>query len=77
MLSSMFELSEFWCLDLGQQQSESFLALHSFLAELVVGAKSSRMGVEGVRTVLEHNLKSVDSVSVGIQIIPQIHVVEY
>jgi len=42
------ELSELGRFDLGEEQSESFFAFHSFLAELVIGAEASRMSVEGV-----------------------------
>ena len=71
------ELSELRWLALCKQQSESFLALHSFLAELVIRTETSRMSIEGIRSVLQHNLKSIDPVSIGVEIIPQIHVVEY
>jgi hypothetical protein len=61
--------SKFGLLALCEEELETFLALDAFLAELVVGAEASGVGVEGVGAVLEHDLQGVDSLAVGVQVV--------
>ena len=61
----------FW--HLGEQKSKSALAFDSLFAELIIRAESSGVSIEGVRAVFEHNLQSVDSFAVLVQIVSEIH----
>ena len=58
---------------MGDEQSESFLAFHSFFAELVVGTEAGGVCVEGVGAVFEDYLESVDSVAVLVEVISEVH----
>ena len=66
-------VSVFGLLDLGEQESEPFLRLNSLFAELVVGTEPGGVSIESVGAVIQDNFHGVDSLSVIVQIVPQIH----
>lgn len=65
--------SIFWFLYLSQKKAESLFSLYSFFAELVIGTESGGMGVESIGAVIENDFHCIDSFSIFVQKIAQIH----
>lgn len=65
--------SIFGRLALSEKQSESLFAFDSLLAELIVRAEACRVSVKCVRSIIKNNFQGVNSISVLVKIVSQVH----